>query len=196
MAHMNSTNHLLSREEQKTLLAIARQSIVDGLSSGVPLPVRSSDFPDNLREERASFVTLNMHEQLRGCIGSLEAIRPIVEDISENSFAAAFRDSRFSPVTTDEMENIDIHISILTTPQPVEFTCEQDLLSKILPGIDGLILIDGLHRGTFLPAVWKSLPDSKDFLDQLKLKAGLAKNYWSDQIQILRYQTESFGERD
>jgi AmmeMemoRadiSam system protein A len=152
---MNFTNHLLSLEEQQTLLAIARQSTVHGLSSGRSLPVRTSDFPNNLREKRASFVTLNMHDNLRGCIGSLQAVRPIVEDISENSFAAAFRDSRFSPVTTDEIENIDIHISILTTPQPVEFTSEQDMLSKILPGIDGLILIDGLHRGTFLQAVGK-----------------------------------------
>ena len=108
-------------------------------------------------------------------------------------FQRRLRDSRFEPVTADEMDDLSIHLSILTTPQPIEFTSEQDLLEKIRPNIDGLILVKGSHRGTFLPAVWESLPDPRDFLDHLKLKAGLSKNNWSDQINILRYQTESFG---
>ncbi|MEE9344575.1 MAG: AmmeMemoRadiSam system protein A [Methylococcales bacterium] len=189
---MNSTKQI-SRQDQQTLLEIARQSILHGLSTGRSLPVKATDFSDQLSEKRASFVTLKKNAQLRGCIGTLEAVRPVVVCVTENAFSAAFRDSRFDPVTVDEMDDLSIHLSILTTPQPIEFTSEQDLLEKIRPNIDGLILVKGSHRGTFLPAVWESLPDPRDFLDHLKLKAGLSKNNWSDQINILRYQTESFG---
>lgn len=195
MVLMNSTSKCLSDEDQETLLEIARESILHGLSTSRPLPVRASDFPDQLMEKRASFVTLSKNGQLRGCIGTLEAVRPVVEDIAENSFSAAFRDPRFAPLADDELGDVNIHISILTTPQPIEFTSENDLLNKIRPNIDGLILVEDHHRGTFLPAVWESLPDPKDFLNHLKLKAGLPKNYWSDQIQVFRYQTESFGDK-
>jgi AmmeMemoRadiSam system protein A len=190
---MNSTK-LFSRQDQKTLLEIARQSILHGLSTGRALPVKATDFSDSLTKKRASFVTLKKNGQLRGCIGMLEAACPVVEDISKNAFSAAFRDSRFDPVSVDEIDDLSIHLSILTTPQPIEFTTEQDLLGKIRPHVDGLILVQGIHRGTFLPAVWESLPDPKSFLDNLKLKAGLEKNHWSDQIKVYCYQTESIEE--
>ncbi len=190
---MNSTK-LFSQQDQQTLLEIAKQSILHGLSTGHSLPVKATDFSDPLNEKRASFVTLKKNGQLRGCIGMLEAVRPVVEDVAENAFSAAFRDSRFEPVTVDEMDDLSIHLSILSTPQPIEFTTEQELLGKIRPNIDGLILVQGMHRGTFLPAVWESLPDPKSFLDNLKLKAGLEKNHWSDQIKVYCYQTESIEE--
>ncbi|HFD12832.1 MAG TPA: AmmeMemoRadiSam system protein A [Crenotrichaceae bacterium] len=189
---MNSTSQF-SREDKKILLEIARQSVLHGLSTGRPLPVKVTDYSHQLQEQRASFVTLKKDGQLRGCIGMLEAVRPVVEDVSENAFSAAFRDSRFAPVTADEIDMMDFHISILSAPQPIEFSSEQDLLKKIRPNIDGLILVDGNRRGTFLPTVWESLPDPKNFLQQLKLKAGLSKNEWSEKIRILRYQTESIG---
>ncbi len=193
MVLMNSTK-LFSRQNQQLLLEIARQSILHGLSTGHSLPVKTTDFPDQLREKRASFVTLKKKGQLRGCIGMLEAIRPVVEDVTENAFSAAFRDSRFDPVTVGEMDDLSIHLSILTTPQPIDFTTEQDLLGKIRPHVDGLILAQGIYKSTFLPAVWESLPDPKSFLDNLKLKAGLEKNHWSDQIKVYCYQTESIKE--
>jgi len=189
---MNFMHKELSKKDRETVLEIARQSILHGLSTARPLPVKLAGFSEPLREKRASFVTLNKNGQLRGCIGALEAKRPLVEDIAENAFSAAFRDSRFTPVTVDEMQRLGIHISILNEPQPIECTSEQDLLQQLNPGVDGLILIEGHHRGTFLPSVWESLPHPRDFLNQLKHKAGLSKHYWSDQIKFLRYQTESF----
>jgi AmmeMemoRadiSam system protein A len=143
-----------------------------------------------LTERRATFVTLQKHQQLRGCIGMLEAVRPLVEDIVENAFAAAFKDRRFLPLEVDEWDELDIHLSLLTPAEPIIFHSEQDLLNQLQPRIDGLILEAGYHRGTFLPSVWEQLPEPAAFLRHLKQKAGLASDYWSDNIKVYRYQTE------
>ncbi|NOX92825.1 MAG: AmmeMemoRadiSam system protein A, partial [Gammaproteobacteria bacterium] len=129
---------------------------------------------------------------LRGCIGSLEAHRPLVEDIAHNARAAAFSDPRFSPVTAQELPALEFHLSVLSPAVPLRFESETDLLEQIRPGIDGLVLEDGPHRGTFLPAVWESLPDAAQFLQHLKLKAGLPKDHWSDTLKISRYTTQTF----
>ena len=180
--------------EQDRLLGIACNSIRHGLEVGRPARVSLDTLPASLAEERASFVTLNTSGgQLRGCIGSLEAYRPLAEDVSHNAWAAAFRDPRFSPLQEDEYPGLDIHVSVLSTPEPVDFTSEQDLLAHIRPGIDGLILEDNAARGTFLPSVWESLPDPAQFLTHLKLKAGLPVDHWSDHLRIWRYTTQSFG---
>jgi len=183
----------LNKEHQQRLLALAKKAIEHGLRTGRPLKIVPADFPAELTEPRATFVTLEKHHQLRGCIGMLEAVRPLAEDIAENAYAAAFKDPRFPPLEAGELNELDIHISILTQPEAVAFTSEQDLLTKLEPGIDGLILEEGRRRGTFLPSVWESLPEPGQFLRHLKQKAGLAPDYWSDAIRVYRYRTEAIS---
>jgi AmmeMemoRadiSam system protein A len=182
------------RIEQDTLLDIACTSIIHGLEHGRPFRVSLDALPPSLAAERASFVTLNTTGgQLRGCIGSLEAYRPLAEDVSQNAWAAAFRDPRFPPLHKDELAGLDIHVSVLGESEPLKFDSEQELLGQIRPGIDGLILQDDAARGTFLPSVWESLPDPAQFLAHLKMKAGLPADYWSDSLRVWRYTTQSFG---
>lgn len=171
---------------------VARESIEHGLKTGRPAAVDTARYPPPLRKHGASFVTLQMHGELRGCIGNLAATRPLVEDVASNAFAAAFRDPRFPPLQENELADLDIHISLLTPAAALQFTSEEDLLSQLRPGIDGLILEEGALRGTFLPSVWESLPERRDFLRHLKAKAGLPAGYWSPSIKVSRYSTESF----
>jgi len=182
----------LSKEERQTCLSVARDSILYGLQQGCALKLDIKDYSSNLQQQRASFVTLHKNGQLRGCIGALEASQPLIVDISEHAYAAAFKDPRFNPVSDAELSLLDLEISILSAAEVVEFSSEQDLLGKIKPGVDGLILESGYNRGTFLPSVWQQLPDEKEFLQHLKLKAGLDKNWWSDKVKISRYETFSF----
>ncbi|MCG7932818.1 MAG: AmmeMemoRadiSam system protein A [Candidatus Thiodiazotropha lotti] len=191
---MTSEFTTLSDQDRARLLDIANRSIDYGLKNHTSLEVKPEDYPETLRAIRASFVTLKLADQLRGCIGHLEAIQPVVCDVAGNAYAAAFRDPRFPPLTPSEREQVAIHLSLLTPSVAIEFSSEADLLAKIRPGIDGLILIEGIRRGTFLPSVWESLPNPRDFVDQLKLKAGLPSNYWSDSLEVLRYESESFAE--
>ena len=183
----------LNKKHQQRLLDLAKSSIQHGLQTGRPLKVNLADIPAELTEYRATFVTLQKHHQLRGCIGMLEAVRSLAEDIAENAYSAAFKDSRFSPLEAAELDELEIHLSILTPAEPVSFTFEQDLLTQLRPGIDGLILQEGHRRGTFLPSVWEQLPKSEQFLRHLKQKAGLAPDYWSENIRIYRYRTELIG---
>jgi AmmeMemoRadiSam system protein A len=198
MAPTNSTEQTagLAAAQRTTLLEVARLSIEHGLLSGRPLSVTPSEYHRDLKAVRASFVTLQRQRQLRGCIGHLEAVQPLVVDVAENAFAAAFRDPRFAPLGAEEWPEVDIHLSILTPPEALHFRDEADLLGQIQPGEDGLILQDGPNRGTFLPSVWDSLPDAHDFLTHLKLKAGLAANHWSGRVEVYRYHTESFGDTE
>lgn len=194
MAPMSSTaNETCSAEEQAALLQVALASIESGLESGAPLQVDPGDYPPALSAIRACFVTLKHNDALRGCIGSLAPVSSLVEDVARNAFAAAFRDPRFLPLTAAELQDLDISISVLGPTEPLEFGSERELLGILRPGIDGLVLQDGGHRGTFLPAVWESLPQPADFLEHLKQKAGLPANYWSDTLEIQRYTTLSFA---
>jgi AmmeMemoRadiSam system protein A len=183
---------MLNEENRKLLKDLALRSIKNGLDTGHALVIDPDEFPPELREHKATFVTLHRHQQLRGCIGMLKPMRPLAEDIAQNAWSAAFRDPRFSPLTRDEAEDLDIHISILGEPSAMEFSDEQDLVEQIRPGVDGLILEDGFNRGTFLPSVWESLPDAADFVSHLKLKAGLPQDYWSDTLKVQRYTVEEF----
>lgn len=185
----------LPEPERATLLRVARESIIRGLQAGEPLRVRVADHPAALRAVRASFVTLHGGDDLRGCIGHLEAVQPLVEDVAENAYAAAFRDPRFPPLRPEELGSLRIHVSVLTPPEPLPCASEAELLTRLRPGRDGLILEAGHRRGTFLPSVWASLPGPREFLHHLKLKAGLPGNGWPAQIRVYRYETESFGER-
>lgn len=182
----------LAREHRQILLELARRSIEYGLH-GNRLSVNVKDYPQALQTDAASFVTLTIHGRLRGCIGSLEPHQPLVSDVVARAYAAAFKDPRFAALSEHEFADIDIHISVLSEPEVINFLSEADLLKQLRPGIDGLILQDGSYRGTFLPSVWESLPEPCEFLRQLKQKAGLEPDYWSDTIQIKRYITESLS---
>ena len=182
-----------SEQQQQLMLKVACDSLKNGVRLGAPLPVDASKYEDQLVANMATFVTLNINEQLRGCIGSLMAHRPLIVDIADNAYSAGFRDPRFPHITANELDLLDIHISILTTPEPISFSSKDDLLQQIRPGVDGLILSDGFSRGTFLPSVWEQLPEKDQFLQHLLMKAGLPSNYWSDSIKIERYETICFG---
>ena len=183
----------LTDDDKAILLDVARSSIQHGLKNHYYLPVDSSKFKPLLNELGASFVTLNLNKQLRGCIGTLEAHQPLVADVSEHAYAAAFKDPRFSPLSEKEFEKLEVHISVLTKSTAIDFRDEEDLLRQLRPGIDGLILQEGTHRSTFLPSVWEQLPAPEDFLNHLKVKAGLSEHYWSKEITASRYQTISFS---
>lgn len=181
---------MYSKDERDSLLRIARESIRHGLQHDCPLPVTLADYSASLRELRACFVTLTINKQLRGCIGTLEAHRPLVEDVAANAFAAAFRDPRFEQLNEHEYPLLHYHISVLTPPQDFPVKDEADLLAQVRPGIDGLVIAEGHRRGTFLPSVWESLPTPPEFIQHLKMKAGLPANYWSDTIKVQRYTVE------
>ena len=184
---------MLDEEARRRLLAVAWESIHHGLTRGAPLAPDPAEFPDALRAHRAAFVTLHHFHTLRGCIGHLEPCAPLVVDVADNAFAAAFSDPRFSRLEPWELDDLTLDISVLSLPEPMSFRDEQDLLRQLRPGVDGLILSDGRARGTFLPSVWGSLPEPRDFLTQLKGKAGLPGGYWSSTLRVSRYHTESFG---
>jgi AmmeMemoRadiSam system protein A len=188
------SDYPLTSPQRAILIAVARRSIECGLQTGQPLLVVPSEYHRELKAVRASFITLQLHGRLRGCIGHIEAVQPLVVDVAENAFAAAFRDPRFPPLSQGEWPDTLLHLSILTRPVPMRFEDETDLLNQLRPGEDGLVLQDGPNRGTFLPSVWESLPEPAAFLAHLKQKAGLAANHWSDHLEVLRYRTESFGD--
>jgi AmmeMemoRadiSam system protein A len=181
----------MNSRDGRALLDVARDAIREGLHSGRPWLPDPLEYADALRELRATFVTLRRDGDLRGCIGGLEAVRPLVIDVAHHAFAAAFNDPRFPPLEVPEFDALEVRVSILSPPEPVVFASEADLAAKLRPGVDGLILEDGLQRGTFLPAVWENLPQPSDFLRELKRKAGLAPDHWSDAIRVRRYTVES-----
>jgi uncharacterized protein len=183
---------MLSDKHRQLLKKLAKDSIEYGLTNQRPFFVDLSTMPEELIEYRATFVTLEINNQLRGCIGMLEAQRALAEDVVANSYAAAFSDSRFPAVKNDELANISIHISILNPAVQLNIQSETDLITQLQADIDGLIIEDNSHRATFLPSVWQSLPRAKDFVHHLKIKAGFDADYWSKNIRAYRYSTESF----
>ncbi len=174
-----------------TLLRVAADSIKHGLDFDRPLGVNMGDYPEPVHAEGATFVTLKRDNGLRGCIGSPSAYRPLIVDVAENGFAAAFKDSRFPKLNRDELPGLAVSVSVLSPPSPVSFATELELLAQLRPNIDGLIIQDGGRRALFLPQVWASLPRPKPFLDQLKIKAGLDAAFWSDDIKAWRFVAES-----
>lgn len=174
----------------QTLLQLARAAIAREL--GFPaLDVPRSDWLEN---PGATFVTLHLYGELRGCIGSLEARRPLFDDVQSNAFASAFRDPRFEPLSKQEFSHVVIDVSLLGKSEPIHFRDEQDAVAQLNPGEDGVILEYGLHRATFLPQVWSQLPDPKKFLARLKEKAGLGANFWSNDIRLSRYAVQKWSE--
>jgi hypothetical protein len=172
----------------RDLLELARASIEHGLAHGCPLSIDVAALSDDLRQPGATFVTLRSADgALRGCIGSLEARRPLALDVVENAHAAAFRDPRFAPLQGRELEGLRVHLSLLSAPVPLPVASEADLLARLRPGIDGLVLEDGARRATFLPEVWEQLPQPRDFVRQLKRKAGLGGDDWPQTLRFQRY---------
>jgi AmmeMemoRadiSam system protein A len=185
----------LTPEEKKTLLSLARESLEQGVA-GRTMPALDQDkLSPTLRALGASFVTLTIGGQLRGCIGALEPYQPLAEDVREHTVAAALEDPRFPPVSRPEVERIEIEISRLTLPRPLDYTDVEDLLAKLHPNRDGVILRDGFHRATFLPQVWEKIPDKSDFLDNLCYKMGAAPDTWRRKhLEVLIYEVEEFRE--
>lgn len=186
MAPMSSNSY--TDAGRQLLLKTAADSIDHGLAHGAALKVDSSGHPQALLEMRATFVTLTIDDQLRGCMGVLEARHPLIIDVANNAYSAAFSDPRFPPLSRLERGRVAIKISVLTPPEPLAIKSEADLIAQLRPHIDGLILEQGAQRGTFLPAVWETLPEPRDFLRHLKQKAGLNPDAWSDAIKVQRYQ--------
>ncbi len=172
------------------LLALARAAIANAFGGRAEADVSAPW----LREPGASFVTLKQREQLRGCIGSLEAHRPLVDDVAANARAAAFRDPRFPPLSAIEFERTRIEISLLSPLEPVPARSETEALNRIRPQVDGLVLNWRRHRGTFLPQVWEDLPDPRDFLAHLKGKAGLPHDFWAEDLLLFRYHVVKWSE--
>jgi AmmeMemoRadiSam system protein A len=181
----------LNDAQRDGLLQTARRSIEHGLAHGTPLTVQCSGIDPALAVRRASFVTLEKRQTLRGCIGSIEAYRPLLEDVAHNAFAAAFEDPRFAPVTADEWPELTLSLSLLTQPRPFPVKDRQDLLNQLRPGVDGLILREGRRSATFLPSVWESLATPELFVSHLLVKGGWPADYWSDRLEVSRYETET-----
>jgi AmmeMemoRadiSam system protein A len=179
------------------LLSLARESVTAGLGSAAPPPPPdAAGLPPSLLERRATFVTLKRMGLLRGCCGLLEPIRPLAHDVWHNAWASAFQDPRYPPLAADELTDLDIGISILSELERVWATSEAGLLESLEPGRHGLVLAFGARRATFLPQVWKSLPDPSRFLGELKEKAGWPRDFWSPRMEAWRYTTLSLGQAD
>lgn len=185
-----------SSNAKRKLLELARQSIQCGLTHGEASSVDIEAYQPILIKPGAAFVTLEKHGELRGCIGSIEAHRPLVEDVARNAWNAAFRDPRFSPLSPSEMDDLQIEISILTKPEEMTVSSEEDLKEQLVPHRDGLILSEGYNRGLFLPTVWEKLTDVDSFVSHLKQKAGFPVDYWSQKISCKRFYCVEFGEGD
>jgi uncharacterized protein len=187
----------LTDDEKQILLKLAREAIEHRVS-GKKLPqLNQGSLPSALRESAATFVTLTIHERLRGCIGALDAYQSLAEDVREHAVAAALQDPRFPPVQEDELSSIRIEVSRLSMPHLLEYSSGEDLIKKLHPHIDGVILKDGRRRATFLPQVWDKLPDAAEFLNGLCEKMGARRNLWRDtKLQAYTYQVEEFHELD
>jgi AmmeMemoRadiSam system protein A len=185
----------LSQSERKLLLTIARQAVEAVAAGRSPDLLDLSEMPTSFREDGASFVTLTRNGQLRGCIGAIEAYQPLALDVQEHAAAAASEDYRFPPVTQDELPFIEIEISRLTPSKQLDFEDARDLLEKLRPGIDGVVLRDGLRRATFLPQVWEKVPRKEDFLDHLCIKMGAHPGLWREKyLEVFTYQVDEFKE--
>lgn len=188
-------NETLTLHEKSTLLRLARAGL-EGAARRAPLPrLEAEALPDRLRRTGASFVTLTRAGALRGCIGTLTPSLPLAQDVLLHAAAAAQEDYRFAPVAPEEAPEIEIEVSVLSEPAPLEHAGPDDLLQRLRPGIDGVILTCGARRATFLPQVWRKVSDPRAFLSLLSEKAGLPTDGWRrDDVHIQIYQVESFHE--
>ena len=184
-----------NRDEKQFLLTLARESIKTALLQEHPRPLDKSAIPPILKKDLACFVTLTIHERLRGCIGSLEAFRPLVDDVRDRAVQAALEDYRFPPLHPDELDKVDIEISVLTKPEKLYYNSPEELPAKLRPHIDGVILRDGGLRATFLPQVWDQITSPEDFLNHLCTKMGAKPNLWRTKLlDVEIYQVDEFSD--
>jgi AmmeMemoRadiSam system protein A len=185
----------LSHQDKKDLLELARGSILAVIRGQDPPEIDLSDLSPALREQGACFVTLKLTGRLRGCVGSLEAEQPLALEVQEKAVCAAFKDFRFSPLREQEYPDLRIEISCLTPPEPLIYQKPAELVERLKPGQDGVILSDGARKATFLPQVWEKLPTPEEFLSRLCLKMGARADLWKRKTMLVKtYQVEKFSE--
>lgn len=190
MTTHDTPNTLAVNNPGPSLLAIARAAI----SSALGRPKQAPEDVPWLQHPGACFVTLTQHHQLRGCIGTLQARRPLLADVKSNAVAAALQDPRFPPLSLAELADTQIEVSLLSPMQALFFKNEAEALSQLRPGTDGVVFEFGHHRSTFLPQVWEQLPQPTEFLAHLKRKAGLAPDFWASTVQLQRYTVDKWAE--
>lgn len=183
-------------ERGRVLLPLARAAIEQAFTATASPPPSGDSAAPWLQEPGACFVTLTQHGELRGCIGTLEAHRPLRHDVQANAVAAAFRDPRFAPLTERELAITEVEVSLLSPMRPLTFASEAEALAQLRPGMDGVVLQYGAQRSTFLPQVWEQLPEVEDFMAQLKRKAGLPAAFWHAEVRLLRYTVTKWKERE
>jgi AmmeMemoRadiSam system protein A len=187
----------LTSEEQKQLLELSREAMEKGVWGERIDPLDLSTFPEALRRIAATFVTLTKEGNLRGCIGTLEARKPLIEDAREHAVAASLQDFRFPPVQPGELPQIRMEISILTPMQRLDYENPEDLVHKLRPGVDGVVLQDGIRRATFLPQVWRTVPNTEDFLSSLCAKMGASQDLWRlKPLDVFTYQVMEIHEKE
>jgi len=195
---------MLDADCGRILLGLARNTIAERLSGEGASALIPSGFLGDMKitqhrwlhQPGATFVTLTMEGELRGCIGSLQAHCTLIEDVRYNAAAAAFDDPRFLPLTCEEFCEIEVEVSLLTTPQPLGFTDEADALAQLRPEVDGVLFEYGRYRSTFLPQVWEHFSQPREFLGMLKRKAGLPADFWAEEIKLSRYTVTKWRERE
>lgn len=181
---------MIDDRKGQTLLHLARQAI------GKHFGFDSHDLPRAswLEEPGATFVTLTLDGKLHGCIGSLEATRPLIDDVRQNAVAAAFQDPRYPPLTEDQFAGVVIDVAWLGAPETIHSASEQDALAQLSPGVDGVIFEYGSHRATFLPHAWADFPHAKGLLSKLKSQAGLPEDFWSVDVKLSRFTVRKWYE--
>ncbi len=185
----------LTPEESALLLELAREALRIGVDGEMLPDLDLAELPPKFVEHGASFVTLTKNQELRGCIGSLEARQPLVEDVRAHAVAAALDDYRFPPVQSIEVPQIKIEISRLTTPKRIHYRNLEELSNIIQPGIDGVVMRRGIQRATFLPQVWEKVPELELFLSMLCRKMGVSADCWKlENLEIFTYQVEKYSE--
>jgi len=185
----------LNQVEQESLLTIARNALENSVRGQVLSEINLSELTPTLQASGASFVTLTKQGHLRGCIGTLEAFQPLAKDVQEHAVAAALQDPRFPLVQPQECQMIEIEVSVLTPKLPLQYEGAQDLIEKIRPGIDGVVLQDGFHKATFLPQVWEKLPEPEEFFTHLCMKMGAPGDLWrKNPLKVSLYQVQEFHE--
>lgn len=189
---MNSVNR---NEQGELLLRIARQAISRALRVWHE-PLKLDGNTDWLYQPGATFVTLMQYGKLRGCVGSLQACNPLIDDVSNNAVSAALRDSRFSPLTADELDTVNVEVSLLSRLEPLKFISEENALTQLRPNVDGVVFEYGAYRSTFLPQVWEILPEPALFLAKLKSKAGLPEDFRAEGIKLSRYTVSKWREQE
>lgn len=194
MVPSSSIDSFLSKKEEEIILELAYAAVTYATKTGRVLPISLKDFSEPLQQPGACFVTIKANDKLRGCTGSIEAYRPLILDVTSNAHSSARHDRRFKPISFSELPNLSVAVSILSPRKQIFHKSEEDLLRRLRPAVDGLTIEIGPHRAVFLPVMWQQLPDPKEFLMHLKLKANLPPDFWSNEIETTVFEALLIGE--